>query len=1108
MAVPAAELLEITPATWYRDAVIYELHVRAFFDSDSDGVGDFRGLTDKLDYLQELGATALWLLPFYPSPLRDDGYDISDYKGINPAYGTLRDFRTFLREAHRRDLRVITELVLNHTSDQHPWFQRARRARPGSPRRDFYVWSDKPNRYPDARVIFKDFELSNWAYDRVAGAYYWHRFYSHQPDLNFDNPVVRKAMFDVVDFWLGQGVDGLRLDAVPYLFEREGTNCENLPETFDFLRQLRAHVDDHFEDRMLLAEANQWPEDAVAYFGKGDICHMAFHFPLMPRMFMAARQEDRFPVVDMLQETPPIPDSCQWALFLRNHDELTLEMVTDEERDYMYRVYAEDPQARVNLGIRQRLAPLLRNDRKLIEMMTGLLFSLPGTPVIYYGDEIGMGDNIYLGDRDAVRTPMQWRGDRNAGFSQANPQRLYLPVITDPEYPAEALNVEAQQANPNSLLWWTKRLIALRKGHRPFGRGSLEMLLPDNRKVLAFLRRYEEERILVVVNLSRFAQYVELDLSGYRGTVPVELFGNTEFPPIGELPYLVTLAPHSFYWFSLEPPPVDVTDAPGPRLTVSGSWDRLLRGPARHRLEDVLPAYLRPRRWFGSKTRRIKGTEVTEALSIPASTPDQAPVAYLCLVRVEFADGDPETYALPLAFATGDQADDLRARLPQAVVAELVAGGEQGVLFDAVQDPRFSRALLSAVARRRRLAGTRGRVSGAPARAQRHLQAVAQDEAEPTVLSGEQSNSSIAFGNELVLKLFRRLDAGVNPDLEMGRFLTERASFPHVPPTEGSLTYEPTGPGGPITLAVVQGFVPNEGDAWSAMLDSLLHNLEEAFARHGPDEPPLPSSASLLDLAESEPPELAYSIAGGHLEQARLLGTRTAELHLALASDHRHADFSPEPLTALDRRAMFHTARVLTTRTMRTVRGRARSVPNVAAVVEREAEIVGRLRTITETEIRATRIRCHGDLHLGQVLWTGKDFVIIDFEGEPALSLSQRRLKRPALVDVAGMIRSFHYLSRTASRQVQEVTSQGDPSTFEPWASLWYRWVTAVFLHSYLETAGSASFVPAERDQLEALLEVLLLEKAVYELGYEANHRPDWVEVPAAGILELLESGA
>ena len=501
------ETFDDQPA-WYKDAVIYEAHVRAFRDGNGDGIGDFKGLIEKLDYLQGLGVTALWLLPFYPSPLRDDGYDISDYRQVHPSYGNLRDFRLFLREAHRRGMRVITELVLAHTSDQHPWFQRARSARAGSNYRDFYVWSDTPDKYSEARVIFKDFESSNWTFDPVADAYFWHRFYSHQPSLNYDNPSVRRAMFDVVDFWLSMGVDGLRLDAVPYLYAREGTTCENLPETFDFLRQLRAHIDERYENRMLLAEANQWPEDAVKYMGQGDICHMAFHFPLMPRMFMAARQEDRFPMVDILAEIPSTPPECQWALFLRNHDELTLEMVTDEERDYMYRAYAQDPQARVNVGIRRRLAPLLGNNRKLIEMMNGLLFSMPGTPIIYYGDEIGMGDNIYLGDRNAVRTPMQWNSDRNAGFSDANPQRLFLPVIIDPEYHSQAINVEAQTQNPNSLLWWMRRAIALRQRYKAFGRGSLEILLPDNRKVFAFIRRLGEERILCVFNLSRHVQCV------------------------------------------------------------------------------------------------------------------------------------------------------------------------------------------------------------------------------------------------------------------------------------------------------------------------------------------------------------------------------------------------------------------------------------------------------------------------------------------------------------------------------------------------------------------------------------------------------------------------
>jgi maltose alpha-D-glucosyltransferase / alpha-amylase len=507
-------------ALWYKDAIIYEMHVRSFADSDADGIGDFRGLTEKLDYLAGPGGDRHLAAALLPSPLKDDGYDIADYTDIHPSYGTLRDFKAFLREAKYRGLKVITELVINHTSDQHPWFQRARRAAPGSRHRNYYVWSDSPHRYKETRIIFQDFESSNWAWDPVARAYYWHRFYSHQPDLNFDNPEVKRAIIRAMDFWLSLGVDGLRLDAVPYLYEREGTNCENLPETHAFLKELRRHVEQKYSNRMFLAEANQWPEDAAAYFGDGDECHMAFHFPLMPRMFMALRMEDRFPIIDIFQQTPAIPDNCQWALFLRNHDELTLEMVTDEERDYMYRVYSKDPQARLNLGIRRRLAPLLGNNRRRIELMNTLLFTLPGTPVIYYGDEIGMGDNIYLGDRDGVRTPMQWSADRNAGFSQANTQKLYLPVIIDPEYHYEAVNVEAQQNNPTSLLWGMKRLIALRKRYKALSRGSITFLYPDNNKVLVFVRQYEHERLLVLMNLSRFVQYVELDLSAIRAKRP------------------------------------------------------------------------------------------------------------------------------------------------------------------------------------------------------------------------------------------------------------------------------------------------------------------------------------------------------------------------------------------------------------------------------------------------------------------------------------------------------------------------------------------------------------------------------------------------------------
>src|SRR6059058_991700 len=611
---------KIVDPLWYKDAVIYELHVKTFCDSDGDGMGDFRGLIQKLDYLQELGVTAIWLLPFYPSPLRDDGYDIADYFDVNPNFGTLDDFRAFLDAAHQRNLRVITELVINHTSDQNPWFQKSRRAAPGSPEREFYVWSDTPEKYKDARIIFKDFETSNWAWDPVAKAYYWHRFYSHQPDLNFDNPAVLEALEKVCDFWLALGVDGLRLDAIPYLYEREDTSCENLPETHDYLRKLRTHVDGKFPNRMLLAEANQWPEDAVAYFGKGDESHMNFHFPLMPRMFMALQMEDRFPIIDILEQTPSVPDSCQWAMFLRNHDELTLEMVTDEERDYMYRVYATDPHARINLGIRRRLAPLLANSRRKIELLNTLLFSMPGTPIVYYGDEIGMGDNFYLGDRNGCRTPMQWSPDRNAGFSRANPQQLYLPVTIDPEYHYEAVNVENQQKNLSSLLWWMRRVIAMRRNFKAFSRGSLKFLHPDNPKVLAFLRRWENETIVVVANLSRFSQSAELDLSRFAGCVPMEVFSRNLFRPIRKSSYVITLGPHAYYWFALQSP----TDTRRtskkrivPTIKVPAQFDILLGNSQRDQLErEVLPNYVRTCRWFGSKARTFRHLRVIEELAI------------------------------------------------------------------------------------------------------------------------------------------------------------------------------------------------------------------------------------------------------------------------------------------------------------------------------------------------------------------------------------------------------------------------------------------------------------------------------------------------------------
>lgn len=542
----------MSESLWYKDAIFYELHVKTFFDANNDGIGDFQGLTQKLDYLQHLGIDCIWLLPFFPSPLKDDGYDIAEYYDVHPDYGTIDDFQEFLVEAHQRDLRVIVDLVVNHTSDQHPWFQEARK-NPDSPYRDYYVWSDTPEKYEDARIIFTDTERSNWTWDSEANAYFWHRFFSHQPDLNYDNPAVQQEILDVMDFWLDMGLDGFRVDAVPYLFEREGTNCENLPETHQFLKRMRAHVEEKYQDRVLLAEANQWPLDVREYFGNGDEFHMAFNFPVMPRLYMALRREIRKPIVDIIDQTPEIPEDCQWCLFLRNHDELTLEMVTDEERDYMYKEYARDPRMKINVGIRRRLAPLLDDSRRRIELLNAILFSLPGSPIIYYGDEIGMGDNIYLGDRNGVRTPFQWSIDRNAGFSRADSAKLYAPVISDPVFGYMSVNVEAQRRSPSSLYNWMRLLVSIRQKHQVFGRGSIQFLETDNPAVLAYIRSYEDTHVLCINNLARFAQPAQLDLSAYSGYAPVDMFGDTRFPEIGELPYFVTLGPHAFYWFKLEP---------------------------------------------------------------------------------------------------------------------------------------------------------------------------------------------------------------------------------------------------------------------------------------------------------------------------------------------------------------------------------------------------------------------------------------------------------------------------------------------------------------------------------------------------------------------------
>ncbi len=1099
---------------WYKEAVIYELHVRSFMDSDGDGVGDFVGLIGKLDYLQDLGINAIWLLPFYPSPLKDDGYDISDYTSIQPVYGSMNDFRALVQEAHRRGIRVITELVINHTSDQHPWFQRARRAPSKDQRRDFYVWSETQDRYRDARIIFKDFEASNWTLDPVAGAYYWHRFYSHQPDLNYDNPEVRRAVLRVLDFWLRQGVDGLRIDAVPYLYEREGTSCENLPETHAFVKELREHIDSRFKNRMLLAEANQWPEDAAAYFGQGDEFHLAFHFPLMPRMFMAIRMEDRFPIIDIMQLTPSIPESCQWALFLRNHDELTLEMVTDEERDYMYRVYARDSAARITLGIRRRLAPLLNNDRKKIELMNALLFSLPGTPVIYYGDEIGMGDNFYLGDRNGVRTPMQWSPDRNAGFSRANPQRLFLPPIIDPEYNYEAINVENQQNNPDSLLWWMKRLIALRKRYRAFSQGTLQFLQPENRKVLAFVRKCQEETILVVANLSRMAQQAHLDLGEYADSVPVELFGRVQFAPVEKARYTITLGPYNFFWFALEketerPPrqramPEEV-HAAVPALSWRGG--DLFAKQTRPALEGILLKYIRERRWFRSKARISRLAEIQDAVPIKL----KHATVYLVLLSVEYTDGEPETYVLLLGVEPAEELKQLETATPRAIIARLKPRGRstgESLLYDALLHGAVSQELVDIIGRRRRFRGEAGDVVAIPTRAFRSVRGPREANLEPRPLQVEQTNSSVVYGDRLILKLFRRLEEGINPDIEIGRFLTEKTDFTSMPPLAGSIEYRRKRMQ-PSSLIMLQGLVSNEGDAWQYTLDSLEHFFEHAMAHPTVQMPPIPLKHFVT--AEEEIPALAEETIGAYLPSAQLLGKRTAELHCALASSRDDPEFTPEPFTFMYQNSIYHSMRSFTVQTFGLLRSRLDALPaeireSALKVLDLQEDVIGRFLLIRRWKIRASRIRCHGDYHLGQVLYTGKDFVIIDFEGEPARSLGERRLKRSPLRDVAGMIRSFDYVTHTAlSRQTSSSLRLEDQPVLEQWGRFWYYWVASTFLSAYLKEVGPARLLPRDLQEVRALLDAYILEKAVYEVGYELNNRPEWVRVPLQGILQLME---
>ena len=1037
---------------WYKDAVIYQLHVKSFFDSNNDGIGDFTGLMSKLDYIAELGVTAIWLLPFYPSPRRDDGYDIAGYRDISPDYGTMEDVRTFIDAAHERGLRVITELVINHTSDQHPWFQAARAAPAGSPERDFYVWSDDDKLYSGTRIIFLDTEKSNWTWDEEAGAYFWHRFYSHQPDLNFDNPAVLDEVLSVMHFWLDAGIDGLRLDAIPYLIERDGTSNENLSETHDVLKKIRADLDTHYPDRMLLAEANMWPEDTQQYFGasadgRTDECHMAFHFPLMPRMYMAVAQEDRFPITDIMRQTPDIPADAQWAIFLRNHDELTLEMVTDAERDYLWNTYASDRRARINLGIRRRLAPLMERDRRRIELMNALLLTMPGTPVMYYGDEIGMGDNIHLGDRDGVRTPMQWSPDRNGGFSRADPPSLALPVIMDPLYGYEAVNVEAQERDRHSLLNWVKRMLAVRREHQAFGRGTQTFLRPANRKILAYLREHDGTAILCVANLSRTAQAVELDLHAFEGRAPVEMSGGAAFPKIGQLPYLLTLPPYGFLWFDLSgdaEAPDWASAAPGVEIerhtfVLRPDLADVTQGASRGVLEtDVLPGYVPHRRWFGAKDEAIRDIRLLRSVAMPA-------VDDLLLTEIAVTtDRGEATYTLPLGIAwEGQNHGPFASNL---ALARVRRGRTVGLLTDGFAVADFATSVLGAM---------RDGVTIDAGDAQIRFTATdALDlapDAEAEWIAAEQSNSTMIVGREAVVKLLRKVAPGIHPDVEMVRYLADHG-YENVPPMLGSVTRADGD--GETMLMMAQRFVYNQGDGWQWTVGVLERLADDPDA----------GLANYRNFAEN-------------------FGARLRQMHDVLAQASDDPAFAPEPvsLAAADKLGGRVSGEIDKALGLLTHSDLAAA----AWLRDHRQTLMDRVKAVARLAEGRARTRIHGDLHLGQVLVTGSDVMIIDFEGEPARAIDERRAKDLPLRDVAGVVRSFDYAAAVGEAAVP-VGVAADFDRFRQQA-------VAAFLTGY----SGADQPP------DPLLDLFLLEKAAYEVGYEAANRPDWLGVPVAGLARV-----
>jgi maltose alpha-D-glucosyltransferase/alpha-amylase len=1085
---------------WFKDAIIYELSVRAFYDSNGDGIGDFAGLIAKLDYLEDLGINTIWLLPFYPSPLKDDGYDVSEYCDIHPDYGTIADFRQFLKEAHHRGIRVITELVLNHTSDQHPWFQRSRKARAGSRYKDYYVWSDNQERFKEARVVIADEGSSNWTWDNEVKAYYWHRYYHHQPDLNFEHPEVQLEIIRVADFWLKMGVDGFRLSAVPYLYEEEGTTCENLPETHAFVRKLRAHIDKQYKDRILIAEANLWPEDAASYFGNGDECHMNFNYPLMPRLFLALRTEDSYPIIDIMEQTPSTPPNTQWALFLRNHDEIDLQMVSEEEKDYLFKAYATDPNTKHNVGIRRRLAPLLNNDRRKLELLNTILLSLPGTPVLYYGDEIGMGDNIYLGDRFGVRTPMQWNTNLNAGFSSANPQKLYLPIITDPVYRYESVNVATQEENPSSVMWWFKNVIAMRKRLNVFGRGRMKFIDSTNAKVLSFARLDENQRIIVVANLSQFSQATILDFSEFKDCDITEVFSQNKFMSVEKNEYPITIGPYGYFWFQ-----VDATEKKEsktgsgelPLLKTNVSWEKMFNNYNEIRVFErkLLLPFMKKCRWFGGKAKVVSKLTITKSFPFKV----EGTTHFMTIIEVHYVQRLPERYFLPMCFVPSENIFDRMEHSPQSVICRAEIQGQPGFLFDSSFDRAFRDQLFINIANGQRIKSD-GDVLEFDSGVYTKVDA---GKVESKILKVEQSNTSIIYNDAYFFKFYRKLEKELNPDVEIVRFLTEATNFRNAPKYAGSIELrEPDGRS--FVLGLLQEKVENQGDAWVMATDSVGRFYERVMAKGRKEK--LPKLVNKPALTLEEAPELVQEFIGtGFYERVVRLGQRTAEMHLALASDKSNPAFAPEPFTANYQRSLYSSLRKLVRDRFKLLEQSLSKLPNdtreyAKNVLALEDSLLEAFTEIYKLPMKAVKTRIHGDFHLGQVLFTGKDFIIIDFEGEPGFSFSERRLKKNQFKDVAGMMRSFHYAA-FGKLLLNENYRQQDLEFLEQWAEQWQHYVSRFYLGAYMEKMGMGKQLAYEND---VLIRTFLLEKAIYELGYELLYRPDWVLTPLRGIYYLM----